>query len=136
MSMKHKLILLTTALAIAAALTSCLNLDKEIITDTVYRSNFECPKDMGEGMIMNAVKLEGRYVVFYFNYNGVLYDSQEEDWERTKTSAINYWHRCAQDDDGVKEFLLALKRENVGIIHNFTDDSGNVFKIVIKAKEL
>lgn len=133
--MKKHFCLILIAIFTCITFTSCVNGSKAIIQAEATAANLRCPMDMGAGLTLVKVEFEGIYVTYYVKGTDEMYFSKELITPEMKNQIVQAMQVQAQSDSSAKKFLAALKKENVGIIYHYFNESG-VMDVVIESRDL
>ena len=131
--MKKYLLLLVAVIAIGFTVTSCSS--KSVIEAGVAAENLKCPQNLGNGMTLVKVEFSGLYVTYDIKYE-YLYLISPESIPTVKSTVIQTLRQQSQFDDSSKDLLDAMKKEGIGIIYHYYNDSGSPIDIVIESSDL
>lgn len=133
--MKKQLAILLCALVAIVGLAACSAESKLQIA--VKAANATMPEDLGDGMVMESVKLEGDFAVYTVSLEESeisIKDMQEARYEMKQAmlQTIKY-----DSDSDMRAFIDALKEANKGVKFKYVGkDTGETFVISILPSEL
>lgn len=134
--MKKALILLAITALAAVSFTAC-NPSEIFIKAIVKNADKQYPEDMGDGLTMQSIEYDGKYVTYTIEGDEDLYSfSQDLVTPELKKDMISSLYDLSLDDGNVVEFLNVLRKHNKGIIYSYyTLDPYSEMEVVLEPGE-
>lgn len=82
----EKIVSFFIAIAICISITSCTKTPQEIIQKEVTAANNNCPLNIGNGLTLTKVELDGLYVVYQCQGSDEMFFSQDPRMSRDERS--------------------------------------------------
>ena len=133
--MKKYLVFLLVTLVVCFSVTSCVN-NTQTIQAEANAANRQCPQDLGNGLTLTKVDFEGRYVVYYIKGTEDMSFCQDDATPEMKYQIVRTLQIQAQNNESMKKFIEALKKENIGVLYHYYTSSDQVMNIVVEAEDL
>lgn len=108
---------------------------KQVIAET---NRLYYPYDLGNGLIMTALKDEGEYVTYYFLITDeVVRNVNDDELQQSKQDIKYILALQSRQDKGNKDILSLFHRNNKGIKYHYYSDLNNLtYDIIFPLSEL